>query len=93
MFTIGTGSPETLESATSTYHQCTGTSPETSCYDQMTMVSVDSNGVTTPLVLTSIISSSAFNVVFLGNGTWYPSPRPSATRDHKQSQSVGLGAC
>jgi len=73
-FTIGSGSPASLQSATITYPPCIGTPHETSCYDQMTMVSVDSSHNITPLVLTSGISSNSFSVSFLANGTPYPIP-------------------
>ncbi len=73
-FTIGSGAATTLQSATSTYSQCTGTSPETSCFDQMTMVDLDSSGVPYPLVTTSTVSSNQFSVSFLANGNPFPIP-------------------
>ena len=73
-FTIGSGTSITLQSATTTYPACTGVSPETSCYDQMTMVALDSSGAPYPLVTTSTMSGNSFSVTFLDNGTPYPIP-------------------
>lgn len=73
-FTLGSGASTTLQSATTAYPPCTGVSPETSCYDQMTMVSVDSSGNITPLVQTSAVSSNSFSVSFLANGAPYLIP-------------------
>ncbi len=73
-FTVGSGPQTTLQSAVGAYAACSGTSPETSCFDQMTMVSVNSDGSLTSLVQTSAVSSNAFSVAFLANGTPYLIP-------------------
>jgi Peptidase A4 family len=68
-FTVDNGPATSLQDAVSTYPGCTGSSPETSCYDQMIMLSFDSNGNLYQIDSTSLVSlSSSFTVTFIDNG-------------------------
>lgn len=73
-YAVNNGAPTTLQSAVGSLPQCTGVSPEASCYDQMTMVALDSGGNPYSLVSTSAVTSNSFTVSFLTNGTPYPIP-------------------
>ncbi|MDG6988368.1 MAG: hypothetical protein JRN21_03480 [Nitrososphaerota archaeon] len=69
-----TAGSSSLQDAIAVYPAC-GPSPSFApCYDQITMVSVNSDGSLTNLVSVTTASSNSFTVSWLANGTPFPIP-------------------
>lgn len=74
-FTIGSGSPITLQQAVDSYTQYPGypaTPPSQPYWENMYIVSITSSGSIIPLDTTSSVSSNSFTVSFIGNGVPLP---------------------